>query len=85
MAGVFHDSLGEGGESGRSPDPELDPKLEWMCVGQTGIDPDKRVRQHRDGITASRIAKRFHVGRRQDLEAEDPLRTAGEALTFEPY
>ena len=45
----------------RAANPNRDPKKPCVYVGMTGLDPDQRFVNHKNGIKAASIVKRYGV------------------------
>jgi hypothetical protein len=59
----------------REANPDRDPSKPCVYVGMTGLEPEERFQNHKNGYKASRIVKRF--GRylmRKQFERLNPMR-----------
>src|SRR5688572_8099291 len=45
----------------RNENPRRDPKKPCLYVGMTGLKPEERFSNHKSGIKAARVVKRFGI------------------------
>lgn len=43
----------------RAANPERNPKLPCLYVGMTGLDPEERFANHKQGIKAARVVQKY--------------------------
>jgi hypothetical protein len=56
----------------RNANPDHRPDKPCVYVGSTGIDPERRYEQHKAGIKAAGLVRRFGLGLKQPMTRNQP-------------